>query len=137
MQADVTRRRLHRVTGPGPQGLTPWQTGVFAPRHVEVTLAWVRNLQMLGIRMLENGGSYPDGQTAYQGEQAFNDRQFLTVAGKAGLTGEEIRGEMTRIAADPAARFQEGKEVLFEAAKLMRNLNPEEQSALLRRLASN
>lgn len=97
----------------------------------------VRNLQMLGIRMLENGGSYPDGQTAYQGEQAFYDRQFLTVAGKAGLTGDAIRGEMTRIAADPAARFQEGKEVLFEAAKLMRNLNPEEQSALLRRLASN
>lgn len=97
----------------------------------------VRNLQMLGIRMLENGGSYPEGQTAYQGEQAFYDRQFLTVADKAGLTGKAVRGEMTRIATDPSARFQEGQEVLFEAAKLMRNLNPEEQDALLRRLSSN
>ncbi|MGD9681897.1 MAG: hypothetical protein AB7W16_12000 [Candidatus Obscuribacterales bacterium] len=96
-----------------------------------------RNLQMLGVRLLENGGSYPDGQTAYQGEQAFYDRQFLTVAGKSGLTGEAIRDEMTRLAADPSARPQEGKEVLFEAARVMKMLKPEEQDALLRRLASN
>ncbi|MCA9802456.1 MAG: hypothetical protein KC777_10850 [Cyanobacteria bacterium HKST-UBA02] len=98
-----------------------------------------RNMQLLTLRLLENGRFYPQGiaETAYQAEQSFYDGRFLSAAGKSGLTGEAIRNEMTRIASDPSALPQEGNETLFEAARIMSLLRPEEQDALLRRLSSD